>query len=177
MKQIQQEQLALVHGGLGEMKSPTYPRITVWPKPLGHLGCDLSLTYWASACLRIMDPFLSLFPQGGWVDGYLWTANWHSFKLEEFSSKDSKELWKLLGFFVKARYQLVVQKFERNAPSESEFWNADLNWQALLNLSGNLKNQLVFLTSRDGHLQYHVQEQHADFRPQFSCLSCLLLPP
>lgn len=26
------------------------------------------------------------------VDGYPWTENWHHFKLEDFNSKDSKEL-------------------------------------------------------------------------------------
>lgn len=60
-------------------------------------------------------------------DEYPWTENWHHFKLEEFNSKDSKELWKLLEFSVKARYQAVLQKFERNSPSKSEFCNADLN--------------------------------------------------
>lgn len=61
------------------------------------------------------------------VDGYPWTEKWHHSKLEEFNSEDSKELWKLSGFSVKARYQAVLQKFERNSPLKSEFCNADLN--------------------------------------------------
>lgn len=61
------------------------------------------------------------------VDGYPWTENCHHFKLEEFNSKGSKELWKLLGFSVKARYQAALQKFERNLSSKSEFCIADLN--------------------------------------------------
>lgn len=63
----------------------------------------------------------------GKVDRYPWTENWHHFKLEEFNSKDTKELWKLLGFSVKARYEAILQKFERNSPSKSELRNADLN--------------------------------------------------
>lgn len=61
------------------------------------------------------------------VDGHPWTEKWHHSKLEEFNSEDSKELWKLSGFSVKARYQAVLQKFERNSPLKSEFCNADLN--------------------------------------------------
>lgn len=37
-------------GGESETKSPTSPKITIWPKTLRHLGIDLSLIHCLCAC-------------------------------------------------------------------------------------------------------------------------------
>lgn len=116
------------------------PQNNYMPQTFGTLG----LWYPLGIGVPTDDGSISVPVSTRKVDGYPWTENWHHLKLEQFNSKDSKELWKLLQFCIKARYQAVLQRFERNSPSKSEFCNADLNWEALLNLSGNFKKTAYF---------------------------------